>query len=113
MKPFSNSPGVVGDFAWQALSKSLAYSARRVGEICDDVKAIDDGMKWGYNWDLGPFEIWDALGFADTVDRMVKDGIALRTGIGLNRRVGRSAMDDNRVKQILIALLGTPAHLTR
>ncbi|MEZ5091265.1 DUF1800 domain-containing protein [Nocardioides sp.] len=43
----------------------------------------------------------------------MKDGIALRTGIGLNRRVGRSAMDDNRVKQILIALLGTPAHLTR
>jgi 3-hydroxyacyl-CoA dehydrogenase len=68
---------VVGEFAWQALSKSLAYSARRLGEICDDVTAIDDGMKWGYNWDLGPFETWDALGFADTTKRMKAEGIAL------------------------------------
>ncbi|MCA9678884.1 MAG: enoyl-CoA hydratase/isomerase family protein [Kofleriaceae bacterium] len=82
------TPGVVGDFAWKALSKSLAYSARRVGEICDDVKAIDDGMKWGYNWDLGPFEIWDALGFADTVDRMVKDGIALPPSVVKMRESG-------------------------
>ena len=34
-------------------------------------------MKWGYNWELGPFETWDALGFAETVDAMKKDGIAL------------------------------------
>ena len=64
-------------FAWKVLSRSLAYSARRIGEIADDVVAIDDAMKWGYNWELGPFETWDALGFAETVDRMKKDGIAL------------------------------------
>ena len=34
-------------------------------------------MKWGYNWELGPFETWDALGFAETVERMKKDGVAL------------------------------------
>ena len=28
-------------------------------------------MKWGYNWELGPFETWDALGFVETTDRMV------------------------------------------
>ena len=50
-----------------ALAQSLAYSARRIGEITDDVVAIDDAMKWGYNWELGPFETWDALGFAETV----------------------------------------------
>jgi 3-hydroxyacyl-CoA dehydrogenase len=69
--------GPVGEFAWKTLSKSLAYSARRIGEISDGIKAIDDGMRWGYNWDLGPFETWDALGFAATYDRMKADGIAL------------------------------------
>ena len=80
--------GVIGEFAWKALSKSLAYSARRVGEITDSVKAIDDGMKWGYNWELGPFEIWDALGFAETCDRMAKDGIALPASIDKMREAG-------------------------
>lgn len=73
--------GTVGEFAWKVLSKSLAYAARRVGEITDDLDAIDDAMKWGYNWELGPFESWDALGFAETVDRMQKDGIALPDSI--------------------------------
>ena len=77
VKKLVATPGVVGEFAWQSLSKSLAYSARRMGEITDDVSAIDDAMKWGYNWDLGPFETWDALGFAETTARMQQEGVAL------------------------------------
>jgi 3-hydroxyacyl-CoA dehydrogenase len=73
--------GKVGEFAWKVLSRSLAYSARRIGEITDDVAAIDDAMKWGYNWELGPFEVWDALGFVPTLERMQKDGIALPASI--------------------------------
>lgn len=69
--------GKVGEFAWKVLSKSLAYSARRIGEITDDVDAVDDAMKWGYNWELGPFETWDALGFVETLARMQADGIAV------------------------------------
>ncbi len=71
------TPGIVGDFAWTVLSRSLAYSARRIGEITDSVEAIDNAMKWGYAWDLGPFEVWDAIGFATAYDRMKKDGVAL------------------------------------
>jgi 3-hydroxyacyl-CoA dehydrogenase len=71
------SEGKVGEFAWKALSSSLAYSARRIPEIADDVAAIDDAMKWGYGWELGPFETWDALGFRATVERMRADGVAL------------------------------------
>jgi 3-hydroxyacyl-CoA dehydrogenase len=74
-------PGKAGHFAWKVLSRSLAYSARRVGEIADDLRAIDDAMRWGYSWELGPFQTWDALGFAETVDRMQKDGIALPASI--------------------------------
>ncbi|MGF1466779.1 MAG: 3-hydroxyacyl-CoA dehydrogenase NAD-binding domain-containing protein [Sandaracinaceae bacterium] len=69
--------GVVGDFAWRVIGRTLAYAARRVPEIADRVDAIDEAMRWGYSWDLGPFETWDALGFAETVDRMKGDGIAL------------------------------------
>jgi 3-hydroxyacyl-CoA dehydrogenase len=71
------TPGVVGELAWTVLSRSLAYAARRIPEITDSVEAIDNAMKWGYAWELGPFETWDALGFAVTRDRMKKDGIAL------------------------------------
>ncbi len=65
----------VGQFAWKVISRSLAYTARRVGEITNDIDAIDDAMRWGYNWELGPFETWDALGFAETTQRMIADGI--------------------------------------
>ena len=77
VKKLVATPGVVGELAWQALSRSLAYSARRIGEITDDPSAIDDAMRWGYNWDLGPFETWDALGFVETTARMKADGLAL------------------------------------
>jgi 3-hydroxyacyl-CoA dehydrogenase len=92
------APGKTGDFAWKVLSKSLAYSARRIGSppgggadsnnIADDVVAIDDAMKWGYNWELGPFETWDALGFEAVVDRMKKDGTALPASIDKMRASG-------------------------
>jgi 3-hydroxyacyl-CoA dehydrogenase len=80
--------GKAGAFAWKIISRSLAYSARRVGEIADDVVSIDEAMRWGYNWELGPFETWDALGFAETVDRMEKDGVALPESVKKMRASG-------------------------
>ena len=75
------TPGTVGDFAWKTISRSLAYSARRIPEIADSIVAIDDAMCWGYNWELGPFQTWDALGFRETTERMKKDGLALPKSI--------------------------------
>jgi 3-hydroxyacyl-CoA dehydrogenase len=66
--------GKAGDFARKVLYRSLAYSARRMGEISDDVAAVDNAMKWGYAWELGPFETWDALGFKETADAIEKAG---------------------------------------
>ena len=73
--------GKAGDFARKVLYKSLAYSARRIGEITDSIIAIDDAMKWGYNWELGPFEVWDSLGFVETADAMEKAGHKLPESI--------------------------------
>jgi 3-hydroxyacyl-CoA dehydrogenase len=81
LKKLMADEGRAGTYAWKVLSRSLAYSARRIGEITDSVVAVDDAMKWGYNWELGPFEAWDALGFAEVVSRMKKDGIALPASI--------------------------------
>jgi 3-hydroxyacyl-CoA dehydrogenase len=90
--------GVVGEFAWKSMSRSMAYAARRVGEISDDIASIDDALRWGYNWELGPFETWDALGFAETVARMQKDGIALPESIVKMREAGASGFySDGRV----------------
>jgi 3-hydroxyacyl-CoA dehydrogenase len=81
LKKLVADEGRAGQFAWKILSRSLAYSARRIGEITDDVTAVDDAMRWGYNWELGPFEVWDALGFKETTERMKKDGLALPASI--------------------------------
>jgi len=62
-------------FAWRVLSRTLAYSAALVGEITDDLVSIDRAMRWGFNWELGPFEIWDALGVAAAAERMQRDGV--------------------------------------
>jgi 3-hydroxyacyl-CoA dehydrogenase len=64
-----------GAFAWRTLRDTLAYSAQRLGEIADTLVDIDSGMKWGFNWELGPFEVWDALGVEEAAARMEKEGV--------------------------------------
>jgi 3-hydroxyacyl-CoA dehydrogenase len=97
-----SDPGKAGQVAWKVLSRSLAYTARRVGEIADGVVAIDEAMRWGYNWDLGPFETWDALGFAETAARMEKDGLALPASVQAMRASGAASFyKDGQVFDLL------------
>ena len=63
-----------GTFLWAALSDLWTYSANRIPEISDSVVEIDRAMHLGFNWELGPFELWDAAGVEATVARMKKDG---------------------------------------
>lgn len=72
-----NAPDVAGKFAWDVLSRTLIYSARRLGEIADDIASIDHAMRWGFNWDLGPFEAWDAIGVPESVARMKQEGLSV------------------------------------
>jgi 3-hydroxyacyl-CoA dehydrogenase len=91
MRKLLANDGPAGRFAWKVLSRSRAYSARLVGEICDDVDQIDAAMKWGYNFELGPFEAWDALGFAAIAERMEKDGLTLPDSIKRMKERGVSS----------------------
>jgi 3-hydroxyacyl-CoA dehydrogenase len=63
-----------GVFLWSALSDLWTYSANRVPEISDSIVEIDRAMRLGFNWELGPFELWDAAGVEATVARMKKEG---------------------------------------
>jgi 3-hydroxyacyl-CoA dehydrogenase len=63
-----------GQFLWASLSDLWTYAANRVPEISDSIVEIDRAMKLGFNWELGPFELWDAAGVEATVARMKTDG---------------------------------------
>jgi len=63
-----------GKFAWDLFAKTVIYATNRIGEIADDIVNIDNAMKWGFNWDKGPFEGWDGVGVEETVKRMKADG---------------------------------------
>ncbi len=57
------------------------YAANRVGEIASTVVEIDRAMKAGFNWELGPFEMWDAAGTPEMIARMRSSGAALPPAI--------------------------------
>ena len=55
-------------FIWSLISETCLYAARRIPEISDSIADVDRAMRWGFAWELGPFELWDALG----VERMAQ-----------------------------------------
>jgi 3-hydroxyacyl-CoA dehydrogenase len=61
-------------FHWKLLTRLWNYSADCLPEIADSAASIDRAMRAGYNWQLGPFEMWDAVGVGDTVKRMQAAG---------------------------------------
>jgi 3-hydroxyacyl-CoA dehydrogenase len=70
-----------GRFLWQTTAAQLLYSAHRIPEISDDIVNIDRAMRWGYNWELGPFETWDALGLREAAERMRAEKMELPASI--------------------------------
>jgi len=61
-------------FYWATLSDLWTYAANRIPEISDNIVEIDRAMQLGFNWELGPFQLWDAAGVPETVARMKKEG---------------------------------------
>ena len=69
--------GKAGTFFRQNLLEILSYCLRRIPEIADSPAQIDQAMRWGFNWELGPFQIWDALGFETVLTDIKKAGIVV------------------------------------
>ncbi|MBL1178473.1 3-hydroxyacyl-CoA dehydrogenase NAD-binding domain-containing protein [Pantanalinema sp. GBBB05] len=80
--------GRAGEFFRHAILATLAYSANRIPEIADRPVDIDQAMRWGFGWELGPFEIWDALGFDTVLTDLRKAGLAIPAWIDQMRQEG-------------------------
>jgi len=65
------------EYAWKTLRDTLIYTVNRIPEIADDVVNVDNAMKWGFNWEIGPFEMLDAIGVERFVKRAEQDGVAV------------------------------------
>ncbi len=65
---------VASEAAWRCTADTLIYSAKRIPEIADDVVNVDRAMKWGFGWEMGPFETWDAIGVRQSVEKMQAEG---------------------------------------
>ncbi len=68
-----------GEILWNVFAPTLLYSAELHGEIADDIIAIDNAMKWGFAWQQGPFEMWDAIGVEKSVEKMKTEGKEIPT----------------------------------
>lgn len=62
-----------GKMSWALMSNALVYAANRVPEIADSIEEVDKAMRWGFNWEMGPFEMWDALGITEVAARLEKE----------------------------------------
>lgn len=71
----------VGTFLWKTISRTLCYTADRIPEIADNIIEVDRAMRWGFNWELGPFEVWDAIGVEKSVATLQKEGRAVPANV--------------------------------
>ncbi|MGG1072877.1 3-hydroxyacyl-CoA dehydrogenase NAD-binding domain-containing protein [Priestia megaterium] len=77
MKALIYSDDRAGQLLWNIISPVLVYAAQLKDEIADDIVAIDQAMKWGFGWKLGPFETWDAIGLEKSMEKMEQEGLAI------------------------------------
>jgi 3-hydroxyacyl-CoA dehydrogenase len=71
----------VGEFLWKTTSRVSRYAANRIPEIADTIVEIDNAIKWGFGWEIGVFEAWDAIGVRNSVERMKKEGQAVPANV--------------------------------
>ena len=74
MKALVYAKDRAGELLWNIFSPVLVYSADLLGTIADDIVAVDRAMKWGFGWEMGPFEAWDALGVEKAISKMESEG---------------------------------------
>jgi len=75
LRELVNADDNAGELIWHTLANTMSYASKRIPEIADSIVDIDNAMKWGFGWQMGLFETWDALGTAETLARMDGEGI--------------------------------------
>lgn len=95
-------------FAWETMKRVWLYTASKLPEIADDIVAVDNAMKWGFNWELGPFEAWDAVGLVPTVERMKAEGETIPEWIEKMLAAGKTSFyEQDETGQYYTALDGS------
>ena len=86
-----NADDRAGEYLWHLHAFLLAYASNRVPEITDTIVNVDNAQKWGFAHEMGPFEIWDAIGVADTIGRFDADGYPVAAWVKDMVAAGNSA----------------------
>jgi len=77
-------------FAWKMAANSFQYAANRIPEISDTIIEIDNSMKWGYNFEMGPFEVWDTYGVEAAVTRMKAENLDVPANVAAMLAAGNN-----------------------
>ncbi len=83
--------GSIGDFYREMLYGTFAFVADKVPEIADDIYKVDDALKTGFGWELGPFEMWDAIGVEHVVSGMKQLNIPIADWVSNMIENGRTS----------------------
>jgi len=91
MKALVYSDDKAGKLLWDIMAPVLAISAKLLGEIAETIYSIDNAMKWGFGWRLGPFETWDAIGVEKSVEKMEEQGIQVPSWVKEMLKAGNTS----------------------
>ena len=75
MKVLFNGKDKAGEFYRKVFAGLFSYSSCRIPEISEDIFLLDEAVKAGFGWEMGPFEMWDAVGFIEGLDTIKKLGL--------------------------------------
>ncbi|MEX2436423.1 MAG: 3-hydroxyacyl-CoA dehydrogenase family protein, partial [Balneolaceae bacterium] len=90
-----NQDDKAGKFLWEIHCDLLLYAANRIPENTESVEAIDRAMQWGFNWELGPFQRWDAMGVEKSVKQMEEEGREVPESVKQMLKSGRKSFYKN------------------
>ncbi|WP_230632563.1 3-hydroxyacyl-CoA dehydrogenase/enoyl-CoA hydratase family protein [Paenibacillus athensensis] len=99
------------ELAWRLLKPLLLYAAATLEEIADSIVEVDRAMRWGFNWELGPFELWDAIGLRRTVERMESEGDTVPQWVKSWLDGGRESLYERRDGALYAAVEGRQQRL--
>lgn len=88
MKMLYNGKDRAGEFYRKSFNSLFAYVSHRIPEITDELYKIDDAMRAGFGWELGPFESWDAIGVAESVKNAEENGYEIAPWVNEMLEVG-------------------------
>jgi 3-hydroxyacyl-CoA dehydrogenase len=91
--------GRAGQFFRETTLDLLGYSARRIGEVTDNPADVDRAIRWGFGWELGPFQMWDALGFETVLNGMEQHGIEVPGWISATHKRGPAVFYQERADE--------------